>query len=165
MDDAIRSALKTQYHAAFAMLLDRVSACPEELWTGGEFPRSFWRIAYHAAFYGELYLQNKFDDFKPWEKHRENAPSLFEDAEDMAPYDREEVLQYATDVKSRIDGLIESAELARDDSGFYWYDMPKLDHLVLGLRHVMEHVGQLGERLITAGIDIEWRSCSRERPC
>lgn len=165
MEEAVKTALKTQYHAAFAMLCDRIGACPDEMWEGGEFPRHFWRIAYHAAFYGDLYLQNRMEDFRPWENHRENAPSLFEDAEAMTPFSRDEVLSYAKNVKQRIDDLIEGAELLRDDSGFHWYDMPKLDHLILGLRHVMEHVGQLGERLITSGIDIEWRSCSRERPC
>lgn len=161
--DAVRPALKTQLHAALATLRERIVDCPDSLWTEGQFPRQYWRIAYHAIFYADLYSQNCLDDFKAWEKHSENAPSLFDDAEDLEPYTKVDLLSYLDDLICRADSLIEGAEIDRLDSGFYWYDMPKLDHLILNLRHIMEHNGQLGERLLNAGIDIHWHGGGRPK--
>jgi hypothetical protein len=56
--DALRSALKSQYHATLAMLRAAIRRCPDDLWTGsGGHANPFWRIAYHTLFYAHLYLQ------------------------------------------------------------------------------------------------------------
>lgn len=159
--DAIRSALYSQFTAALATLRERIVDCPDALWTEGVFPRQYWRIAYHAVFYADLYSQNRLEDFKPWEKHAEEAPNLFDNAVQIQAYSKLEVLSYLDDLIARAEGLIEAAEIERQDSGFDWYDMPKLDHLILNIRHIMEHAGQLGERLIAAGIDIHWHAGRR----
>lgn len=159
--DPVRSALIGQLQAALAALRERITDCPDSLWTEGEFPRQYWRIAYHAVFYADLYAQNRLADFAPWDKHREDAPNLFENAEEIEPYTKAEVLSYLDDLISRAETLVEAADIDRQDSGFDWYDMPKLDHLILNIRHIMEHSGQLGERLIAAGVDIHWHSGRR----
>ena len=51
----IRPILKSQYHAALAMLGDAVRACPDDLWTDAAYPNRFWplnnirHIQHHAA--------------------------------------------------------------------------------------------------------------------
>jgi hypothetical protein len=52
----LRAALKEQYHAGLAMLAECVEKCPDDLWTSGTHPRTFWRIAFHAAFFTHNYL-------------------------------------------------------------------------------------------------------------
>lgn len=51
-----RQALKEQYHAALAMLAECVQKCADDLWTSRGYPRTFWRIAFHAAYFTHLYL-------------------------------------------------------------------------------------------------------------
>src|SRR4030067_3532563 len=94
----ISHAIKKQYHAGFAMLRQAIERCPENLWTEGDHPRSFWRIAYHALFYTHLYLQTEESAFVRWERHRDDNASLF--CEPWAPgagplpYTHQELLEY-----------------------------------------------------------------------
>jgi hypothetical protein len=62
----LRQALKEQYHAGLAMLAECVEKCPEGMWLEGEHPRTFWRIAFHAAFFTHLYLGQNEEAFAPW---------------------------------------------------------------------------------------------------
>lgn len=156
----IRGALKGQYHAAYRMLRECVEVCPDDLWTGGEFPRFFWTIAYHAAFYGHLYIAQSEAAFKPWSKSREKAWELWaEDAVEMEPYTKAEILEYIDFVRDTIDETVDALDLDTSDSGFYWYkNISKLEHEILSIRHIQGHVGQLSERLFEAGIETNWMS-------
>ncbi len=156
----IRDALKGQYHAAYRMLDECVEVCPDELWTAGEFPRFFWKIAYHAAFFGQLYMGQTEADFKPWSKHNPAGWELWaEDAVEMEPYTKEEIREYITYVRSLVDETIDGLDLDTSDSGFHWYkNITKLEHEILSIRHVQGHVGQLSERLFEAGIETNWIS-------
>ena len=53
-----KAALTAQYLGTLAMLRQSVERCPADLWkkTAGMRPRQFWRIAYHATYYTDLYL-------------------------------------------------------------------------------------------------------------
>src|SRR5512147_1987592 len=68
--ETIRPILKSQYHAALAMLRDSIERCPEGLWSSSEFRNPFWRIAYHSLYYTHFYLQPNADSFRPWEHHQ-----------------------------------------------------------------------------------------------
>ena len=72
----VQAALKSQYHAALAMLKQAIEQCPEDLWSGGGNPVAFWRVAYHALFFTHLYLQPDLESFRPWEHHREEQEQL-----------------------------------------------------------------------------------------
>jgi hypothetical protein len=156
----IRDALKGQYHSAYRMLAECVEVCPDGLWTAGEFPRYFWTIAYHAAFFGHLYMGQTEEAFKPWPKGRENAWELWaEDAVEMEPYTKAEVLEYIGFVRGLIDDTVDGLDLDTADPGFHWYkNIGKLEHEILSIRHVQGHVGQLSERLFAAGVDTNWIS-------
>src|SRR6186997_324293 len=102
----LRYALKSQYHAALAMLGKAIEQCPEELWTGDAYLNPFWRIAYHALFYTHLYIQPNEESFRPWERHQtgvqhmDNVPAEppFDDLEEpphsppitVHPYSKED---------------------------------------------------------------------------
>lgn len=156
----IRDALKGQYHAAYRMLADCIDKCPEDEWTSGTFPREFWKVAYHAAFYGHFYMAQGENAFAPWNRHRAKATSLMEDdAVEIDPYSRGELLQYIAEIRGNIDSTIDSLDLETSESGFPWYpNISKLEHELLSIRHLQGHVGQLSERLMQRGIDTHWIS-------
>jgi hypothetical protein len=60
----IRSALKSQYHAALGTLREAIEKCPDSMWddAADRYP-AFWRVAYHTLFYAHFYLQLEFCNF------------------------------------------------------------------------------------------------------
>lgn len=158
MDD-IRPALKGQYHAALDMLKGAIAECPDDVWVSGVPPRSFWRLAYHTLFFTHFYLQRRSEDFHPWEFHRDEVES---DAEreklDATPYSKAEILTYWELVDSIVDSQLDKIDLSSEESGFSWDKIPKLDHILLNMRHIQEHAGQLRDRLLESGIDQGWVS-------
>ena len=53
-DELLRSALKSQYHAALAMLREPIERCPDDLWFSRSHPNPFWWGAYHALYYAHF---------------------------------------------------------------------------------------------------------------
>ncbi len=153
----IRGALKSQYHAALKMLRECVELCPEEVWTSGKHPRSFWRIAYHAVFFAHLYLQPNEAAFQPWEKGREDADCLWETPPEIEPYSQADILAYIDLVSGQVDTMVDTLDLDSEDSGFPWYpNIDKLSHEIMNIRHIQGHVGQLSELLMMHGVDTNW---------
>jgi hypothetical protein len=158
LDAVVRTALKSQYHAALATLRQAVERCPDELWSRGPAP-AFWQVAYHAAFYAHLYMQPNEAAFVPWQKHRaeyqfltslpwppHRAPNIGE------PYTREQVLEYLTLCDGMVDGAVEALDLTSAECGFGWYQMPKLEHQIMNIRHIQHHAAHLAARLRSAGV-------------
>jgi hypothetical protein len=159
-----RGALAGQYHAALAMLRGCVERCPEELWLDPAPTNAFWHVAYHAAFYAHLYLMPDEASFVPWEKHRAeyqflgNVPWPPHDPPKIEkPYTRDELIEYVDHVNGLVDATLADIDLDAGSSGFPWYDLPKLDHEILAIRHVQHHAGQLADRLRDrAGEGVPW---------
>lgn len=165
----LRTALKKQYHSGLAMLRQCVEVCPDDMWTAGTHPRTFWRIAFHAAFFTQLYLGQDEAAFQKWPGCKEAAyPELWERPADVEPYElpedaksytRPQLLAYLAFVDEQIDSLVDTLDLDTDESGFSWYtSTPKLSHVLMTLRHLQGHVGQLSELLMARDIDIDWVS-------
>ena len=159
----IKRALKGQYKAGLAMLRECIEVCPEDMWSAGEHPRTFWRIAYHALFYTHLYLMTDEAAFVPWELHQNQAKILWDDDEEGVPpvettFSQAQMLDYLELVVAGVDGWVDLVDLDSDQAGFSWYSIPKLDHQILNVRHLGVHVGQLSELLMTRGIDTDWIS-------
>jgi hypothetical protein len=163
----IREALKEQYHGGLAMLAECVEKCPEEMWTTGEHPRTFWRIAFHAAFYTHLYLGQDEAAFRPWPGRREGIEhGLWQQPGEVEPYElpegaeayrSDEIVDYLRFIDALIDPTVDQLDLASDETGFSWYrNMSKLSHQLMNLRHIQGHVGQLSELLMAKGIDTDW---------
>jgi hypothetical protein len=159
----LQAALKGQYKAGLAMLRECIERCPDAVWTAGQHPRTFWRIAYHALFYTHFYLMPTMEDLVPWEKHVPHARILWDDDEDGMPptdvfYSREELLGYLDMAVTNVDGWVDALDLAAETSGFDWYQIPKLDHQLVNIRHLGVHVGQLQELLYAEGVELDWIS-------
>lgn len=177
---ALRSALKSQYHAALAMLRFAIGQCPDELWAGGGYINPTWRVAYHALFYTHFYLQPKADDFTPWEHHQQGlhdlddipAPPQIQNlcehpdgpGQTGRPLAKSRVLEYWQFCDDYVDGAVDALNLLSSESGFDWYPIPKLEHQFVNIRHIQHHAAQLGQRLREAsGGDnsIDWVGAGR----
>ncbi len=168
----LRQALKEQYHAGLAMLADCVDRCPEGLWAEGTHPRTFCRIAWHAAYFTHNYLAPNEQAFNAsvadWPPAVSSALGVsdtqkaidaepYELAEGPIPLTRREVCDYIAYIRSLVDAIVDSLDLDSQETGFSWYpNMTKLSHELMNLRHIQGHVGQLSELLTARGIDIDW---------
>lgn len=162
----LRVALKGQFRAGLAMLRECVELCPDDLWGAvvDKPPRTYWRVAYHAAFYTHLYLCQSRSEFTPWEKHIDHAVmTCLDEGEELPPaetlYSQNDLIEYIDLLNKHMDSAIDSLDLESLESGFSWYpDFPKLDHVLLTLRHLGIHVGQLQELLYAKGLEPDWIS-------
>jgi len=153
----IKDAIKGQYLGGLAMLRQAIERCPEEVWTAGDHPRNFWRIAYHAIFYTHFYMGQKEEDFQPWSKHVDSATDLWGETPAVPPFSRNELLSYLDEVAAQTPAIVERLDLESSETGFPWYkNMTKLDHELMNLRHIQGHVGQLSEILLAHGIETDW---------
>lgn len=164
----VRTALKEQYHGGLAMLGQCIDRCPDHLWTAGEHPRMYWRIAYHAIYFTHLYLGQDEDSFQPWPERKDEFPGMWQKPWDLEPYElpeeaalysQQELRKYIQFLDQLIDPTVDALDLDTGDSGFRWYkNISKLSHQLMNVRHVQGHVGQLSELLMAHGIDIDWVS-------
>ena len=161
----IRSALKSQYHAALETLSHAVEKCPDALWddpADGAAP--FWRVVYHTLFYTHFYLQQDQHAFVPWAGHREEANFLDLLSWDNSrppkacdPFTRQELLEYWRICDDMIDRGVDALDLSAPQCGFPWYTMPTLEHQIVNIRHIQNHAAALATRLRrTAGIAVQW---------
>lgn len=153
----ICSALKRQNHAALAMLRQCVERCPDEVWNSGAHPRSYWRIAYHAAAYAHLYLFADMKAFAPWPKHRLDCTYLDGEVEPAAPYTQAELIECIDLIDSEVDSRLDALDLSAENCGFTWYPtVTRIELQILSLRHLHGHIGQLSEILLASGVDTDW---------
>src|SRR5512143_995104 len=146
----IQLALKSQYHASLAMLFESIDSCPSGLWTSAQHVNPFWQIAYHTLFYTHLYLQPSEAAFVPWQYHRPGHHRFgtgTDAAAAVIPYSVDEIKAYWLHCEEMIDSAVDRLDLAAPESGFSWYNMPKLEHQFVNLRHIQHHTGQLADRL------------------
>lgn len=155
--DALRAALKSQYHAGLEMLRDAVERCPDTLWDDGSHTNRFWQVAYHALFFTHLYLQPGFEDFEPWRGHQRDVqhedgiagPADPDSGLPLVPepYAKRDVLEYCAFCDGLVDGGVDALDLGSSESGFDWYPIPKIEHQLVNLRHLQHHTAQLADRL------------------
>lgn len=157
----LKDALKGQYGAGLAMLRECIERCPDDAWSAGEHPRTFWRIAYHTLFYTHFYMMPSHTEFTPWARHQPQGVILWDDDEDGIPpvettYSPQDLLEYLAEIEQNLSGWVDALDLGAAESGFPWYPIPKLDHQLVNIRHLGIHVGQLQELLYARGVDLEW---------
>ncbi len=164
---SLRDALKSQYHAALAMLREAIDRCPDDLWTAGGHLHAYWQNAYHALFFAHFYLQPDEASFRPWRGHQSRVqypdaiggPPERDSTLPMLPepYTRAQALEYWALCDGMVDSAIDTLDLDAPTSGFDWYPIPKLEHLLVNLRHIQHHTAQLADRLRTAAdIGVRW---------
>jgi len=177
---ALKSALKSQYHAALAMLREAIEKCPDALWASDEYTNRFWRIAYHALYFMHLYLQPTVHDFRPWEHHQTSIQDMDDvpsppDIMDLTelphrppqtgePYSKARVLEYWELCDAMIDDSVDRLDVFALDSGFSWYKIPKIEHQMVNLRHIQHHTGQLTDRIRNeASMGVDWAGARGRR--
>ena len=159
----LKQVTKSQYLAALAMLQQAIEKCPDAVWVDEQEQNQFWHTAYHALFYTHLYLQPTEADFVPWYKHNEKARSLVIEADsdagtavDEKPYTKDEVLEYLAFCQHQVEAVVDTLNFA-DESGFYWLPFTKLELQFYNIRHLMQHTGELYERLwARSKIELSW---------
>jgi hypothetical protein len=167
MSDLLRPALKNQYHAALAMLREAVQRCPDELWYSEVPLNAFWQVAYHTLFFAHLYLEDTDASFRPWAQHQravqhpDGIPGPPDPTSALplipTPYSRDQVLAYWSECDAMVDRAVDAMDLQRQESGFSWYPISKLEHQFVNIRHIQHHVAQLADRLRTSqNIGIDW---------
>jgi hypothetical protein len=154
---SIRILLKSQYHAALAMLREAIQQCPDDVWFNGEHRNAYWQVAYHALFFAHLYLMPDEAAFQPWTGHQPDVqhPDGIAGPVDPGsslplipkPYTKAEALEYWGICDEMVDRAVETLDLASPTSGFSWYTMPKLEHQIVNIRHIQHHTAQLADRL------------------
>lgn len=168
----ILATLKSQYHAALAMLRQGIDSCPDEMWFDKRPTNAVWQIAYHTLFFAHLYLQPTEADFRPWEGHQSGVqhPDGIAGPPDPnsplpllpEPYTKEQVLSYWEVCDGMADEALDRLDLLSPDSGFRWYKVSKLEHQVINIRHIQHGAAQIADRLRqTARIGIDWVGAKR----
>lgn len=160
----VQSALKSQYKAGLATVRQAIERCPDALWVDGDGQVAFWRVVYHVLFYTHFYLSPREADFRPWALHREDHQYLgrrpqppHDEPTIGEPYTKTQLLEYGGQCEAMIDQAVDRLDLDSPDSGFWWYNMPKLDHQILNIRHLQHHAAILGFRLAQTGVESpEW---------
>jgi len=99
--------------------------------------------------------------FTPWPNHVWHGPILWLDDEEGIPpvettFNQEELLSYCQEIDSNLETWLNSLDLNAPSSGFPWYRISKLEHLLVNLRHVGVHVGQMQELLYARNLEPKW---------
>lgn len=175
MDDtALRTILRSQYHAAMAMLRDAIVKCPDDLWHSPPGPAPCWGVAYHALFFAHAYVSQDQASFRPWDHHQpdvQNPDGIAGPADPASaqpllptPYTKQQLLDYWALCDARIDAELDAMDLSRTESGFWRYPIPKLEHQLVNLRHIQHHAAQLAARIRAhADVGIDWVGARRPK--
>ena len=167
-NDALRPILKSQLHAALAMLKDAIDKCPDDVWLDEGYTNRYWQIAYHVLFYAHLYLHKDTSAVKRWSSHqaRVQFPGGLPDPRadvDLGlprfadPYSRAQVLEVWEICDGMVDEAIDSFDLDAPECGFPWYRMGKLEHQFINIRHIQHHTAQLIDRLrVSKDVGVPW---------
>ena len=149
---ALRIAFNNQMHASLDMLERVVRLCSDETWYGQTYVNSTWRVVYHTLYFFRLYLFQKLEDHRPWDHHREGAQNMAmdSDARDVKPYTQTEMVDFIHHCRVLLDQAVDNLDLEAAESGFYWYPISKVEHMLVNLKHLQHHIGQLQDRLRNA---------------
>jgi hypothetical protein len=177
-EQALRTILKNQHHAALAMLRQAIELCPDNIWSSDTHRNPFWRIAYHILYFVHLYLQPNLESFSPWQHHQtglqylDDMPGPLEVSDFVElphrppqtgePYTKAELLEYWGVCDNMIDQCLDRLNLLDPESGFYWYKLSKLEHQIISIRHTQHHAAQLADRVRgNSNTGIDWVSSGR----
>lgn len=173
MLELVRSSIGSQLSAALAMLGDAIERCPDDLWAERVGERAFWEVAFHVAYYTDLYLtppETPWPEPPPWAwPHAAGLGRTMEPPfrpltpEETGPeLPRWEVAAYVRSLTDKLrDSLSRETEASlAGPSGFFWLGMARAGVYLYNLRHVQHHAGQLCAVLRREGVSVEWQGMS-----
>ncbi len=165
---AVTEQLTKQFQALLMMLREAIELCPDNLWDRESDTNRSWQIAYHALYFTHCYAQPSFEQFAEW--GGQHQPSQNDDGIGGQPdpksalpflpdpYSKAEILEYWQFCWDNIADWLAAGDVASSESGFSWYEVPKLEHLLVNLRHTSLHTGQLMERVrANCDLGVRWR--------
>ena len=138
----IPAILISQYRASLEMLKQTISECPESMWNAAGDKNKFWEAAYHALFFTHLYLGDSEETFTPWIKHQEGYEDFA--SQFREPFDKATVLEYLAFCQQEVAKRVPQLNL---EEGFDDRPYNKLELQIYSIRHIMQHTGELMERL------------------
>ena len=147
----ITAILVSQYLASLEMLKQTITLCPESLWNAPGDRNKFWQAAYHALFFTHLYVADSEESFTPWIKHRDGYEDFVTHFRE--PYDKATLLEYLAFCQQEVAHRVPQLNM---EEGFSGRPYPKLELQIYSIRHIMQHTGELMERLgsrVNAHID------------
>lgn len=165
--EALRTMLKSQYHATLAMLRQAIDLCPQEIWSDNEHVNSVWQIAYHTLFFTHLYMQPSESAFRPWQHHQSEAqypdgiPGPSDPNSSLPllpnPYTKDQVLAYWRVCDQMVDEVIDTLDVLSPESGFSRYKVSKLEHQIINIRHIQHGAAQIADRVRSAAdVGVDW---------
>ena len=152
----LQPILKSQYHAALAMLREAIIACPKNQWNAP--PQPFWRVACHTLFYTHFYLGTDDQSFVPWKHHIKNMHTITKSLpSNTKPLTRAQLLSYCKHCDKLVDKAVDTMDLSSPRCGFPWYPMGKLEHQLVNIRHIQHHAAILSARVrALTGKGVDW---------
>jgi hypothetical protein len=149
----LAAILASQYQASLEMLKQTIIECPESLWNEAGDKNKFWQVAYHALYFVHEYLADSYESFTPWIKHREVYD--FEESQTFEPYDKDTILEYLAFCQRHAAERIPQLDLEAPEG--HGRSMTTLELQIYSIRHIMQHTGELMERLGSrTGAEIDW---------
>jgi hypothetical protein len=145
--------LISQYQASLEMLKQTIILCPEAVWNAASDKNKLWQVAYHALYFTHEYLADSYQTFTPWVKHREVYD--FDESQVFEPYDRDTILEYLAFCQQHVAERVPRLNLEGPDG--HGGSMTTLELQIYSIRHLMQHTGELMERLGTrSSAQIDW---------
>ena len=159
-----RNYVWNQYGAALDMLEDAIRLCPDHLWTVTLWNDpddvrygQFWFIAYHSAFWSDLYFTGASEGFAP-------PPPFVRGRLPDQPYTKDQVLAYVGQCRSTCQSTLAGLtdERAQQTCVFQWMELSFLELQIYAMRHMQEHTGQLSLVLGQHGVTgFDWVASAR----
>lgn len=168
-----RQLVINQYDAVLAGLNFCVDRCPDALWDASVDRQPFCQIAFHALFYGDVYLGFGEEGLREQPFHLEHPDDFrdYEELEDREPvllYGRDFIKQYIQHCRAKAAATVaaETEEILAGPSGFERRTFTRAEMHIYNIRHLQDHMAQLNGYLAAqTGIQIPWFSSGwREIP-
>ena len=156
----LAAILISQYQASLEMLKQTITRCPESIWNAASDKNKFWQVAYHALYFTHEYLADSYETFTPWVKHRDVYD--FDESQIFEPYDKETVLEYLAFCQQEVAERVPRLNLEEPEG--HGRSMITLELQIYSIRHLMQHTGELMERLgARTDAQIDWVGSIRAR--
>ena len=150
----LAAILISQYQASLEMLKQTIINCPEAVWNAASDKNRFWQVAYHALYFTHEYLADSEETFTPWVKHRDVYD--FDESQIFEPYDRDTILEYLAFCRQEVAERVPRLNL-EEPEGHGDRSMITLELQIYSIRHLMQHTGELMERLAArTDAEIDW---------
>jgi hypothetical protein len=149
----LAAILVSQYQASLEMLKQTIIKCPASIWNAASDKNRFWQVAYHAIYFTHEYLADSEKTFIPWVKHRDVYD--FDESQIFEHYNKEAVLEYLAFCQQQVAERVPRLNLEEPEG--HGRSMITLELQIYSIRHLMQHTGELMERLGTrTGAEIDW---------